>query len=265
MTMKTSKPQNMMLATALVTILAATSAFAADGDKSKIKGLITAVDGNTLTVKDGNNAVQTITVSPDTKLKKTKGLTGVIHSKVEPGALIPGLPISADVVAAGSGFNATEISFKSEDFKTAQQVEAGVAPTSALANANAQRIDDFGTYEALATAEVLFASGSSKISAKGKADLDALAAKAKETKNYQIVMQGFTDSTGNPEANQRLSTARGAAVANYLRQQGGLQPGRVRAPAGMGVAADAGSGSNANARKVDVKLVVDKGVQGGAK
>ena len=31
---------------------------------------------------------------------------------------------------------------------------------------------------------------------------------------------------------------------------------------GMGVAADAGSGSNAGARKVVVRLVVDKGVQG---
>ncbi len=257
--MKTSKPQkHLMLATALVTILAATSAFAADGDKSKIKGLITAVNGNTLTVKDGNNAEQTINVSADTKLKKTKGLTGVIHSKVEPGALIPGLPISADVVAAGSGFNATEISFKSEDFKTAQQVQAGLAPTAA-------RMDDFGTYEALATTEVLFASGSTTISPKGKSDLDALAAKAKETKNYQIVMQGFTDSTGNAEANQRLSTMRGAAVSNYLQQKAGLMPGRVRAPDGMGVAADAGSGSNANARKVVVKLVVDKGVQDGAK
>ena len=205
--MNTSKPhKHLMLATALVTILAATSAFAADGDKSKIKGLITGVNGNTLTVKDGNNAEQTINVSADTKLKKTKGLTGVIHSKVEPGALIPGLPISADVVAAGSGFNATEISFKSEDFKTAQQVQAGVAPTSAVAAANAARMDDFGTYEALATTEVLFASGSTTISAKGKSDLDALAAKAKETKNYQVVLQGFTDSTGNAEANQRLST-----------------------------------------------------------
>ena len=94
---------------------------------------------------------------------------------------------------------------------------------------------------------------------------DQCITKAKETKNYQIVMQGFTDSTGNAKANQRLSTARGAAVANYLRQHAGLQPGRVRAPAGMGVAADAGSGSNANARKVDVKLVVDKGVQDGMK
>ena len=87
------------------------------------------MQGNTITVKDANNVEQTITVSPATKYKKTKGLTGVVHEKAEQGALMPGLPISADVVAEGSGFNATEISFKSEDFKTAQQVEAGLAPT----------------------------------------------------------------------------------------------------------------------------------------
>lgn len=244
--------------TALLLVLGASSALAADGDKSKIKGLITSVQGNTITVKDANNAVQTITVSPDTKYKKTKGLTGVVHEKVEQGSLIPGLPISADVVAAGSGFDATEISFKSEDFKTAQQVQAGLAPTTA-------RMDEFGTYEALETVDVLFASGSTAISAEAKSDLTAFAEKAKATGNYQVVLQGFTDSTGNAAANQRLSTARANAVANFLQQKAGLMPGRVRAGDGMGVASDAGSGSNANARKVVVKLVVDKGVQAGKK
>ena len=126
-------------------------------------------------------------------------------------------------------------------------------------------MDDFGTYEALATTEVLFASGSTAISEQGKSDLMALAAKAKDTKDYQIVMQGFTDSTGDAARTRRLSTMRAAAVANFLQQQAGLSPGRVRAGDGMGVAADAGSGSNANARKVVVKLVVDKGVQDGNK
>jgi len=42
-----------------------------------------------------------------------------------------------------------------------------------------------------------------------------------------------------------------------------VSPGRVMAGDGMGIAADAGSGSNASARKVVVKLVVDKGVHGG--
>lgn len=248
--------KNLVLTTAILALLSAVPVFAADGDKSKLKGLITGVQGNTVTVKDTNNAVQTITLAPTTKYKRTKGLTGVVFEKAEQGALIPGLPISADVVAAGSGFNATEVSFKSEDFKTAQQVQAGLAPTTA-------RINDFGTYEALETTEVLFASGSSTISATGKSALDAFATKAKATKDYQVVLQGYTDSTGNADANQKLSSARVDAVTHYLQQQAGLQPGRVRAGDGMGVASDAGAGSNASARKVVVKLVVDKGVQDG--
>ena len=246
----------LLRAAGLALLLVALPAAAADGAKTRIKGLVTAVHGDTITVKDGNNVEQTVTVSADTVFKKTKGLTGAIHEKVGQGAVIPGLPVTVEAVPAGAGFAASEVSFKSEDFKVAQQVEAGLAPTTA-------RMDEFGTYEALATAEVLFASGSAAISADGKAGLDALAAKARDTADYQVVLQGFTDSTGDAAANQRLSERRAAAVANYLQQQAGLAPGRVRAGDGMGVAPDAGNGSNANARKVVVKLVVDKGVQAG--
>ena len=261
--MNTEKPQkHLMLAAVLVGILAALPAFAAEGDKSNIKGLITAVHGDTITVKDANNVEQTIKVSPSTVYYKTKGLTGALRDRAEQGALIPGLPISADVVAEGTGFNATQINFKSEDFRTAQQVQAGLAPTSQRVDENRARIENFGTYEALATAEVLFATGSAAISEKGKSDLMALADKSKETKDYRVVVQGFTDSTGDPAANQRLSTKRAIAVTNFLQQQAGLSPGRVQTGDGMGVAADAGTGSNASARKVVVKLVVDKGVAG---
>ena len=249
-------PRHPLWIVAFVALLAASLAFAADGDKSNIKGLITAVHGDTLTVRDSNNADQTITVTPTTVYKKTKGLTNVIHEKVTQSSLLPGLPISADVVAKGAGFEATQINFRSEDFKTAQQVQAGLAPTT-------QRMNDFGTYEALATSEVLFASGSTKISDKGKSDLMAFADKAKGTNGYHVVLQGFTDSTGNAEANQRLSRMRAETVANFLQQKGGLMPGKVHGADGMGVATDAGTGSNANARKVVVKLVVDKGVSGG--
>lgn len=250
-------PSRALLGGALfATLLVALPAFAADGDKTKIKGLVTAVHGDTITVKDANNVEQTVTLEAGTTYKKTKGLTGAIHEKVEQGALIPGLPVTVDAVAAGSGFTATEVSFKSEDFKVAQQVQAGLAPTSA-------RMDEFGTYEALATVDVLFASGSAALSEQARSDLLAFAAKAKETGEYQVVLQGFTDATGDAAANQRLSARRADAVADFLQQQAGLAPGRVRAGDGMGVAPDAGGGSNAGARKVVVKLVVDKGVQAG--
>jgi len=238
-----------ILATALAALMAALPGLAADGDKATRKGLITSIKGNTITIRDSNNASQTFTISADTVYKKTKGLTGVVHDKVERGALMEGLPVSADLVDGV----ATEVSFKSEDLKTAQQIDAGQSSTR-------ERMDNFGTYEALAEAEVLFASGKTAINAKGKSDLLALAAKAKDTKDYRVVLQGFTDSTGDAAANQRLSTMRAAAVANFLQQKGGLSPGRVTTPDGMGIAADAGSGSNANARKVVAKLIVDKGV-----
>lgn len=241
--------RSLALSVAIMAVLAVMPAFAADGDKSKIKGLITRVEGNSVTLKDANNAEIVITVSGDTTFKKTKGL-GVTHEKVEQGALMPGLPITADVVAAGDGFNATEVSFKAEDFRTAQQVQAGTEA----------RMGDFGTYEAKAEATVLFATGSTALNEQGKKDLLALAAKSKEFKDFRIVVQGFTDSVGDPAANQRLSTKRAWTVTNFLQQQGGVSPGRVQAGDGMGVATDAGAGGNANARKVVAKLVVDKGV-----
>jgi outer membrane protein OmpA-like peptidoglycan-associated protein len=235
-----------VLAAAVMTLLAVMPALA---DEVKLKGLITKVQGDTITIRDANNASQTFNISGDTVFKKTKGLTGVVHDKVERGALMEGLPVSADVVDGV----ATEVSFKSEDLKTAQQIDAGQSSAR-------ERMDNFGTYESLFEAEVLFASGKTALNDKGKADLMTLAAKAKETKDYRVVLQGFTDSTGNAAANQRLSTMRAAAVANFLQQKGGLSPGRVTTPDGMGIAPDAGSGSNANARKVVAKLVIDKGV-----
>lgn len=247
------RQKHLLLTAAFVALLAALPASAADGDKSTIKGLITSIKGDTIVVRDTNNVDHTINVTPDTVYKMKKGMAALRYETVQKSALIPSLPIVADLVAAGSDFNATAISFESEEFRNAQQIQAGLATTKA-------RMDDFGTYEALATADVLFASGSAAISSKGKSDLMALAAKAKDTKDYRMVVQGFTDSTGDAAANQRLSIRRAEAVTNFLQQQAGVSPGRVTAADGMGVAADAGTGSNASARKVVVKLVVDKGV-----
>lgn len=234
----------------VATSLIAMSGFAA-AEATKIKGLITAVDGNTITLKDTNNAVQTITVSSDTKIHSTKGMTGAMFETVQQSALMPGLPISAEV----ENGTASKVSFKSEDFKVAQQVQAGTE----------DRMNKFGKYDVLETAEVLFDSGKTTISAQGQSDLKAFAEKAKATKDYAVVVQGFTDSTGNAAANQVLSTKRAAAVTNFLQQKGGLQPGRVKSPDGMGIATDAGAGNNAGARKVVVRLVVDQGVAAGNK
>ena len=247
---------------ACVAVLAATSAFAADGDKSSVKGLITAIDGSNVTVRDSSSVDHTFSVTSSTEIKKKEGVAAVRFERVEASMLMTGLPITADLVEMGGAQQATAISFRSDDYRTAQQVHAG---TGGRMTAMENRMDDFGKLEAIAEAEVLFASGSSAINEKGKSDLMAIAAKAKETQNYAVVMQGYTDSTGNAAQNEKLSQARANAVAKFLERQGGLAPARVTAGDGMGVAPDAGSGSNAGARKVAVKLVVNKGVMEGKK
>ncbi|MGH8038164.1 MAG: OmpA family protein [Stenotrophomonas sp.] len=249
----------------LLASFTALTAAAADADRTKLKGVITAVQGDTITVVDQSHTAHAVHVSADTVYKKTKGLTNVIHEKTDASVLAPGLPVTVEGSGDGNALAASEIRFRSEDLRTTRQIQAGMAPTKAEVGAMNQRMDEFGTYEQLDAAEVTFGSGSAALSPKARADLDAFAAKAKQTHNYAVVLQGFTDSTGNAAANQRLSTQRAAAVANYLQQNAGLAPGRVRAGDGMGVAPDAGSGSNGAARKVVAKLVVDKGVQAGVK
>jgi outer membrane protein OmpA-like peptidoglycan-associated protein len=245
-----------LFAGATAALLVVMPTFAADGDKSHLEGLITAVDGNTLTIKDSNNVTRTITLAPDTTVKSVSGLVSGQRRETEQSALIAGLPITADVVAAGAGLTATQINFKEKDLKTAQQIHAGMASTN-------QRMNDFGTHHSLATVDVTFASGSTTISSKGKSDLMDLAEKAKATKGYLVSTTGYTDATGSAAKNAALSKARAVAVQDFLQKHGGLLPARVIASDGMGVAADAGSGSNANARKVTVNLLQDKGVAAG--
>jgi hypothetical protein len=109
-------------------------------------------------VRDGNNVDHTIMLTSTTEIKKKEGLAAVRFERMQKSALIPGLPITADLVAHGDQMQATAISFRADDMRTAQQVQAGVAPTSTKVDAMGKRMDDFGKYEAVATAEVMFAS-----------------------------------------------------------------------------------------------------------
>ena len=108
---------------ALLTLLAlAPVAFAADGDKSSVKGLITAINGDTVTVRDSNNVDHTITLSSTTEIKKKEGLAAVRFERMQKTALMAGLPIVADLVAHGDQLQATAISFRSDDMRTAHGI-----------------------------------------------------------------------------------------------------------------------------------------------
>jgi outer membrane protein OmpA-like peptidoglycan-associated protein len=66
-----------------------------------------------------------------------------------------------------------------------------------------------------------FALSSSTLSSDETARLDDLVNRLKtDNKNVYLEIQGYTDSTGSPDANLRLGSDRAEAVRRYLSEQG---------------------------------------------
>jgi len=100
---------------------------------------------------------------------------------------------------------------------SAPLTEAAPAPVAQPVQAAAQC--ERGFARELAREQIQFASGSAAISPKSSALLDRLAHEARACPGT-IRIEGFTDNTGRPGANQRLSTVRAAAVRAALIERG---------------------------------------------
>jgi len=74
--------------------------------------------------------------------------------------------------------------------------------------------------------ELLFPIGSSNLSAASKGSLDLLADALREHARVTVTVLGYTDNTGSPATNRRLSAERAEAVARQLTNQG-VDPARV--------------------------------------
>jgi outer membrane protein OmpA-like peptidoglycan-associated protein len=129
-----------------------------------------------------------------------------------------------------------------------------------------QRVSDLDDYKTVAEAAIYYPSGQYILDAPAKADLDKLASLAQSTDGYMIEIAGYASKTGSKEANQQLSEDRAQAVANYLRNQGNIPMRRILAPAGYGATHPDATNSDPQGRelnrRVDVKLIVNKGLQG---
>jgi OmpA-OmpF porin, OOP family len=94
-----------------------------------------------------------------------------------------------------------------------------------------------------------------------------VAANASSTKGSSIQVSGFADSYGSAAWNQEVSDRRAQAVVNYLQQECNVNVSRVLAPAAMGVSQPAASNETAKGRqenrRVEVKLLVNRGLSGG--
>ena len=70
----------------------------AQGEKTKVKGLITARTGETLVLKTASANSVTVVLDDDTKVQQPKGLIGVRKQQMSMAILIPGLKISVEGV-----------------------------------------------------------------------------------------------------------------------------------------------------------------------
>ncbi len=280
-----------VLAMCFVALLSAN----AQGDKAKIKGLITARTGDTIVLKttDGNSV--TVTLDDDTKVQQPKGL-GVRKTTMSAAVLIPGLKVSVD----GTSQDATHvlarsITFDKDDLQTAEMIQAGLTPTEqkvatnqqnisesklnidankqgidanqqniaankATIDANAvetsKRFSDLTEYDTKDQLDVHFASGSAKVSAGDQQALNKLAHNAVNLKGYIIQVKGFADSSGDAAMNQKLSMERAQGVIAYLIQNCNVPVRHIVAPGAMGEVAPVASNETKSGRSENRRVEV---------
>ena len=132
---------------------------------------------------------------------------------------------------------------------------------------NTQRFSALADYDTKGEATVKFGIGSSKISAADLEQLKQLAQAAKGLTGYIIEVTGYADATGTAEMNTKLSEDRAKAVVTALMQQGGVPVRHIIAPGAMGeygpAAPNETKAGRAENRRVEVKVLVNKGISGG--
>ena len=170
--------------------------------------------------------------------------------------------------------NAENIKKTQQDVATNQQNIAAnqqnIAENKAAIDANAvetsKRFAALNEYDTKGQVDVHFASGSTKISAEDQAALKKLAQDAVNQTGYIIQVKGFADSSGSAAMNQKLSMERAQNVIAYLIQDCKVPVRHVIAPGAMGEAAPVASNETksgrAENRRVEVKVLINKGLSG---
>jgi len=260
-------------ALALWCLMACALAVSAEGDKVKTKGMIVSRTGETLIVKSSSGQT-TVILTEDTKTKDNKGMLGLRKEFMANTVLIPGLKVDIDGVSDEQGrVIAKTITVDGDDLETAEMIQAGLHPTAQQVSANTQDIQEnterfskLGEYDVRGQATVTFKVGSSEISPDGVEQLKRIGQTATGLTGYMIEVKGFADSSGNAQMNQKLSEERAEAVVAYLIQNCNVPVRHIVAPGAMGEYEPAASNESqqgrAQNRRVEVKVLVNKGIAG---
>ena len=289
-----SKQMRIIVGLLMVSFVAWMSAYA-QGDNTKVKGLITARTGDTIVLKTTDGTSMTVTLDDDTKVQQPKGL-GVRKKQMSAAVLIPGLKVSVDGTSQDdTHILATSITFNGDDLQTAEMIQAGLNPTDqkvatnqqniaanqqnieankqgveenkqdiaankttidANAAATSKRFSELSEYDTKGQIDVHFASGSTKISPEDEAALNKLAHDAVNLTGYLIQVKGFADTSGNAAMNQNLSMERAQNVIAYLIQNCNVPVRHIVAPGAMGEAAPVASNETVSGRAENRRVEV---------
>lgn len=137
--------------------------------------------------------------------------------------------------------------------------------TADYANNRINGLDDF---DPIKTVTVNFASGSASLGPKAKATIDEAAAwvKTQNTKGWVMAVIGYADTTGTSQRNIDLSERRANAVIYYIVNKYKMPLNRLVQPFGYGqlepVAENKTKAGRAKNRRVEIRLMVNKGIAG---
>jgi OOP family OmpA-OmpF porin len=229
-----------------------------------IPGLKVKVDGTS--DDQGRIVAKTITVDGD-DLETAEMIQAGLHPTAD--------QVSANMqhIAANKGdisTNQQNISSNQQNISSNQQnIAANKQQTDENIKdiqANTERFTALSDYDVKGEATAKFDVGSYKLSAQDQEELKKLAETAKGLTGYIIEVTGYTDSSGSAAINTKLSEQRARAVITCLLQQGGVPVRHMVAPGAMGEYGQAASNETkagrADNRRVEVKVLVNKGIAG---
>jgi OmpA-OmpF porin, OOP family len=268
----------------------------------KIEGVIKARMGDTMVVQTSGSPNVTVLLIDSTEVGQVQGLLKARRKQMSMAALIPGLAVKVEGTYNDQNqLVAKSISFKGNDLKDAQKIEAGthemkvqaqqsqeelekqnaalkqqqaqlteqqakIAANKAAIDAATARFGQLDDYYIFDEVTVYFANGKTNLDLKYNAPLLALAGKTKNIEGYVIEVKGYASSVGSAELNQQLSEDRANAVTNFLLQQGHIPLTRMLAPGAMGEAHQIGNDKTeqgqAENRRVVVRVLQNKAIAG---
>ena len=236
----------------------------------EIKGVITARKGDRMKITTADGTSTVVAINDTTRLKASSGLFGSKGQKPTLNSLLNGLPVTVKTMQAGPVLLASEVNYKTNDFKTAMMIRNGTeqqfAEQTAATQALRGRMADIDNFNIKGTTNVFFDTGKWQLSQQAKMELCNAASQAEATNNALLLVVGYTDSVGSEDYNQTLSEKRASSVINYLQQACRWKPYRVLTPTGMAeadpLADNTTEEGKAQNRRVAVNILVSKSVEG---